>query len=111
MSSTNDRQGAFHGLDRLIHDPARLAICTALLNCESADFVFLRKVIGLTAGNLSFHLTRLEEGGLVTLERRPTGRTTRTDVALTAVGRQRVTEHWDTLQSLRETTIPYELPE
>ena len=39
-------------LDRLIHDPSRLAILTALSACESADFIFLRRLTGMTAGNL-----------------------------------------------------------
>ena len=41
------------GLNRVIHEPARLAILTVLTACESADFVFLRTATGLTAGNLS----------------------------------------------------------
>ena len=55
-------------VDRLIHEPGRLAILTVLSSAASADFVFLRRATGLTAGNLSSHLGRLEEAGLVEIE-------------------------------------------
>ena len=56
---------ALAGLDRLIHEPARLAVLTALQGWESADFLFLQNITGLSKGNLSSHLSKLEEGGLV----------------------------------------------
>jgi|SRR5687767_9041766 DNA-binding transcriptional ArsR family regulator len=55
--------------DRLVHEPARLAILTALSACEKADFVFLRSLTRLTKGNLSSHLSKLEHAGLVSLEK------------------------------------------
>ena len=50
--------------DRLVHEPARLAILTALSACQKADFLLLLTITGLTKGNLSSHLTKLEEAGL-----------------------------------------------
>ena len=55
-------------LDRLIHEPGRLAILTVLSSVKAADFVFLHRTTGLTKGNLSRHLTKLEEAGLVEIE-------------------------------------------
>jgi len=52
------------GLDRLVHEPARLAILTSLGACSSADFLFLQRLTGLSKGNLSSHLAKLEEAGL-----------------------------------------------
>src|ERR1039457_4635004 len=56
-------------LDRLIHEPARLAILTVLSSVRDADFVFLQRATGLTKGNLSSHLdrkrTRLNSSHLV----------------------------------------------
>ena len=52
-------------LDRLIHEPGRLAILTVLSSVTDADFVFLLRATGLTKGNLSSHLSRLEDAGLV----------------------------------------------
>ena len=55
-------------VNRLVHEPARLAILTALSACDKADFVFLVNVTGLTKGNLSSHLSKLEQAGLVEIE-------------------------------------------
>ena len=57
-------------LDRLVHEPGRLAILTVLSAVADADFVFLQRTTGLTKGNLSSHLAKLEDAGLVTIEKR-----------------------------------------
>jgi DNA-binding transcriptional ArsR family regulator len=88
-------------LDRLIHAPGRLAILTVLSSVEEADFVFLLRTTGLTKGNLSSHLTRLEEAGLVEIEKRFVRKKPNTNVALTALGRERTSRHWDQLERLR----------
>ena len=75
-------------LDRLIHEPGRLAILTVLSSVTDADFVFLQRATGLTKGNLSSHLTKLEEAGLVTIEKRFIRKKPNTNVALTKVGRR-----------------------
>jgi len=54
-------------LDRLVHEPGRLAILTVLSSVSDADFLFLQRTTGLTKGNLSSHLAKLEDGGLVTV--------------------------------------------
>jgi DNA-binding MarR family transcriptional regulator len=94
-------------LDRLIHEPARLAIMTVLSSVKAADFVFLQRMTGLTKGNLSSHLTKLEDAGLVTIEKRFVNKKPNTNVALTPVGRERIARHWDHLERLKrlaETT-------
>jgi DNA-binding MarR family transcriptional regulator len=88
-------------LDRLIHEPGRLAILTVLSSVTDADFVFLQRATGLTKGNLSSHLTKLEEAGLVAIEKRFVRKKPNTNVALTAEGRQRIAHHWDQLERLR----------
>jgi DNA-binding transcriptional ArsR family regulator len=88
-------------LDRLIHEPGRLAILTVLSSVREADFVFLQRTTGLTKGNLSSHLAKLEETGLVTIEKRFIRKKPNTNVALTAEGRRRVERHWDQLERLR----------
>ncbi len=92
----------FSGLDRLIHEPARLAILSALSACRKADFMFLLRLTGLTRGNLSAHLGKLEQGGLVRIDKRFVGRKPNTLVALTARGRRAIEEHWRKLEELRE---------
>ena len=88
-------------LDRLIHEPGRLAILTVLSSVRDADFVFLQRATGLTKGNLSSHLTKLEEAGLVAIEKRFVRKKPNTNVALTAEGRRRIAEHWDQLERLK----------
>ena len=91
-------------LDRLIHEPARLAILTVLSSVQSADFTFLQRTTGLTKGNLSSHLTRLEQAGLVQIRKTFVRKKPNTSVALTPVGKQRVAHHWDQLERLKRIT-------
>jgi len=88
-------------LDRVVHEPARLAILSALSACTSADFVFLQRITGLSKGNLSSHLSRLEQAGLVSVTKDFVGRVPRTAAALTPVGRERLAAHWRDLQRLQ----------
>jgi DNA-binding transcriptional ArsR family regulator len=88
-------------LDRLVHEPGRLAILTVLSSVSDADFLFLQRTTGLTKGNLSSHLAKLEEAGLVTIEKRFVRKKPNTRVALTSPGRQRVARHWEQLERLK----------
>ena len=88
-------------LDRLVHEPGRLAILTVLSSVTDADFVFLQRATGLTKGNLSSHLTKLEEAGLVAIEKRFVRKKPNTNIALTEAGRMRITQHWEQLDQLR----------
>lgn len=87
--------------DRLIHDPSRLAILSALLACEEADFQYLLAVTGLSKGNLSSHLSKLEAGGLVAIRKGFEGKVPWTRIGLTAEGREKVEAHWGNLERLR----------
>ena len=91
-------------LDRLIHEPARLAILTVLSSVRAADFVFLQRTTGLTKGNLSSHLTKLEDAGLVEIEKRFVRKKPNTNVALTSAGRERIANHWSQLERLKHLT-------
>lgn len=91
------------GLDRLVHEPARLAILTALSASESADFLFLQRLTGLTKGNLSSHLSRLEEAELVRVKKQFIGKTPNTTVSLTGKGRAATEDHWKRLEKLRKS--------
>ena len=98
-------------LDRLIHEPGRLAILTVLSSVRDADFVFLQRATGLTKGNLSSHLSRLEEAGLVAIEKRFVRRKPNTNVALTAEGKRRIARHWEQLERLKALSEAVELGE
>jgi len=75
-------------IDRLIHEPARLAIVTILNAVASADFLFLLRETGLTKGNLSAHLTKLEEAGYIAIEKTYKGKIPLTVCRLTEEGRK-----------------------
>jgi len=86
-------------IDRLIHEPARLVIVTILNAVETADFLYLQRETGLTKGNLSAHLTKLQDGGYITIEKTYKGRIPLTICRLTDQGREafrRYRQYWQT---------------
>ncbi|KPJ93572.1 MAG: hypothetical protein AMS18_05550 [Gemmatimonas sp. SG8_17] len=74
-------------IDRLVHEPARLMIMATLYVVESADFLFLVRQTGLTLGNLSSHLSKLEAAGYVEVKKRFVGKKPHTMLRLTDEGR------------------------
>ncbi len=89
-------------IDRMIHEPARLAIVAVLSACESADFKALLHLTGLTKGNMSAQLQKLEEAGYITIVKSFQGRYPHTDCALTDIGRQAFRVYWQRYKSLGE---------
>ena len=75
-------------LDRVIHEPARLMIMTVLFAVAEADFVYLQRECGLTQGNLSSHLSKLEEVDYLTISKTFKGKYPLTLCKLTRKGRQ-----------------------
>ncbi|MFN2189508.1 MAG: winged helix-turn-helix domain-containing protein [Candidatus Promineifilaceae bacterium] len=73
-------------LDKIIHEPARLMIMVILSSVEEADFLYLLKATELTRGNLSSHLSRLEQEGYIVIEKEFVGKTPRTVCHLTEEG-------------------------
>jgi DNA-binding MarR family transcriptional regulator len=91
MTEQQIDQSALHPLadiDQVIHAPARLMVLTYLFVVESADFVFLRNMTGMTWGNLSTHLSKLEETGYVRIEKGFKGKKPHTMIRLTQEGRE-----------------------
>ena len=80
-------------LDRIIHSPARLMMMTYLYVVESVDFIFLMRLTGLTWGNLSSHLSTLEENEYVEIEKKFIQKKSHTMVNLTEKGRQAFREY------------------
>lgn len=94
-------------LDRLVHEPARLAILTALAACKSADFLYLQRLTGLSKGNLSSHLSKLEDAQLVTIEKEFVAKIPNTRLAITKPGRAAVERHWKQLDRLRQASLSW----
>lgn len=80
-------------LDRVIHEPARLMIVTVLYAVSEADFIYLQNECGLTQGNLSSHLARLEEEKYVLVEKTFKGKYPLTICSLTTHGRKAFEEY------------------
>ena len=89
-------------LDKLLHEPARLAIMTALANCDSADFTFLQSLTGLSKGNLSSHLSKLEDAGLVLIYKSFVGKIPNTSISLSGKGIDAIEAHWQQLDAMRK---------
>lgn len=80
-------------LDRVVHEPARLAVMALLYVIDSADFTFLMNQTGLTWGNLSAHMSKLEEAGYIEVEKSFKGRRPNTSLRLSAQGRTAFREY------------------
>jgi len=106
-----DQPGPEHptnGLDETVHQRHRLGILTITAEAQRAEFGYLREALGLTPGNLSKHLTVLEQAGLVEVEKGYAGRRPRTWVRITSRGRAALAAELATLTELlrRHTAAP-----
>ena len=90
-------------IDKLVHEPARLQILAALSVVESADFVFLMQHTGLTWGNLSSHMSKLEDAGYVEIEKEFVDKKPRTMLHLTKSGRQAFEDYRSRMQHVLGT--------
>jgi len=87
-------------IDRLIHEPTRLMIMTQLYVVESADFLFLQHQLQMTPGNLSSHLSKLEEAGYVEVVKEFIERKPHTALKLTKKGRFAFKEYQQNLKQV-----------
>jgi DNA-binding transcriptional ArsR family regulator len=90
MSAKIQRLG---NIDRVIHEPARLMIVALLAAVDEADFQYLHRATGLTKGNLSVHLSKLEEAGYIAIEKSFRGKYPLTMCRLTKQGREVLAEY------------------
>lgn len=91
-------------VDRLLHEPSRAVIVAILTAVESADFLFLQRETGLTKGNLSAHLGKLEEAGYIRIEKTYRGKIPMTLCRLTDAGREAFDEYRRKLLNFVERT-------
>jgi DNA-binding transcriptional ArsR family regulator len=102
MKTSNSNSNLFDGLiglNKVIHEPARIAILSLLYPIESADFLFIMNQTGLTQGNLSFHLSKLESAGYILIEKRFRNKRPNTLIRMSEEGRD---EYRTYIGSLRE---------
>jgi len=77
----------FSQLDLVIHSQIRLAVLSILMSVKSADFNYLKKTVGTTDGNLSIHLSKLEESGYISVKKSFKGKKPLTTCSLTEKGK------------------------
>jgi DNA-binding transcriptional ArsR family regulator len=98
----NDPIRSLVDADRVVHEPARLAILALLHSIRGADFLFLQQETGLTKGNLSSHLSRLETAGYVEIEKTFKGKIPHTLCRITPDGRRAFELHCQALKGVIE---------
>ena len=91
-------------VDRMIHEPARLMIVTILSAVESADFLYLQHETGLTKGNLSSHLSKLEAAGYIEIQKTYRGKIPLTVCCLSNTGGKAFQRYRDQLKYIVENT-------
>jgi DNA-binding MarR family transcriptional regulator len=87
-------------IDQIIHASARLMVLAYLYVVESADYVFLLRLTGLSWGNLSTHLTKLEEAGYISIHKSYKGKKPHTTIGLTKQGRTAFREYKRSMQQV-----------
>jgi DNA-binding MarR family transcriptional regulator len=91
-------------VDRLIHEPSRSVILAVLAAVKEADFLYLQRETGLTKGNLTVHLSKLEEAGYIAIEKTYRGKIPRTVCSITDDGEQAFEQYRRQLQQFIEQT-------
>jgi DNA-binding transcriptional ArsR family regulator len=86
-------------IDRTIHEPSRLMVVALLAAVTEADFQYLHQATGLTKGNLSVHLSKLETAGYITIEKTFRGKYPLTICRLTQQGRDVLDGYREIIQS------------
>ncbi len=102
--TTNENQNKkfqeINSLDKIIHEPARFMIMSYLYVVDCADFIFLEKQTGLTRGNMSSHLSKLEKAGYVKIKKKFMDKIPRTVLSLTAQGRKAFVDYRNQLKNV-----------
>lgn len=100
--TSDDELNAIQNIDKIIHEPARLLLMAHLFVVESADFLFLQRQTGLTWGNISSHLRKLENAGYVAVEKEFIDKKPHTTLKLTDKGRKAFKEYRKNMKQVFE---------
>jgi len=100
MRATQVNAKDIASLDRLLHEPARLSIVACLYVVDRADFVFLQSQTGMTGGNISSHVRKLEQANYITMRKEFQAAKPCTSFALTATGREAFTKYLASIRQL-----------
>jgi DNA-binding MarR family transcriptional regulator len=86
-------------LDRIVHEPARLLILTILSGAEAVEFRYLESVSGLSKGNISSHVAKLQQAGFLEVTKSFRGRIPATSYRLTEPGRTALANYWTSIRA------------
>ncbi len=92
-------------IDRIIHEPVRLRILSILSGIDLADFKFLLSTLGLSRGNLSSHMDKLQQAGYVEVQKGFNGKIPHTDYRITDNGRKALSGYWAALDKIRTSSM------
>ncbi len=87
-------------IDRIIHEPARLRIMLYLSMVDESDFIYLLHKTGLSKGNLSSHLSKLENAGYVSIKKEFTGKIPHTLISLSETGSKAFESYRETMNDI-----------
>lgn len=102
MTDETQSRNSLQGVDRLIHEPSRSVILAVLSAVQSADFLYLLRETGLTKGNLTVHLSKLEAAGYIKIEKTYRGKLPLTLCSLTQEGKQAFDSYRNQLREFLE---------
>ncbi len=99
MSSKQVNQ-IHNNINRVVHEPVRLAILKILTSAKEVDFNFLLTTLGVTKGNLATHINKLETTGFIEVKKEFRGKMPHTSYKVTRTGRRQFQKYWENLREL-----------
>ncbi len=99
MSSKQVNQ-IHNSINRVVHEPVRLAILKILTSVKEVDFTFLLTTLSVTKGNLATHINTLETTGLLEVKKEFRGKVPHTSYRITRTGRRQFQKYWDNMKAL-----------
>jgi len=98
--SKNQINQIHNNINRVVHEPVRLAILKILTSAKEVDFNFLLTTLGVTKGNLATHVNKLETTGLIEVKKEFRGKVPHTAYKITRTGRRQFQKYWQNLKGL-----------
>lgn len=89
-----------NSINRVVHEPVRLAILKILTSVKEVDFTFLLTTLGVTKGNLATHINKLESTGLIEVKKQFRGKIPHTSYRVTRTGRSQFQKYWENMKEL-----------
>jgi DNA-binding transcriptional ArsR family regulator len=89
-----------NSINRVVHEPVRLAILKILISAKEVDFNFLLTVLGITKGNLATHTNTLESAGLIEVKKEFRGKIPHTSYRITKTGQAEFQKYWENMKAL-----------